>query len=150
MKQTLLLLLTLVVSTMSFNEDFLHITSKYLNLTTDAVMTCINMTSITYEDLMHLDVIEEENLQTDNTALKVGCMFSCFMQTKELMINAHIDTNKMKEVTSSKCKSPEEVALRFQILDTCSERVRNMTNECKVSLNFILCLMNEVQRLLGE
>ncbi|XP_011145652.1 uncharacterized protein LOC105186867 [Harpegnathos saltator] len=152
MKGPILLLFTIVAATMSFDINYIHNIISITNLTMEEFLSCINKTHIRFEDIMHVDAIIEDNLEIDfdDVALKVGCLFNCIFEKKEIMTGAHINVNKIKEIMRT-IIGEEEHNLKildphFQILDTCSNWVKSIINKCEVSLKFMTCGAHKSQR----
>ncbi|XP_032679943.1 pheromone-binding protein Gp-9-like isoform X2 [Odontomachus brunneus] len=148
MKRTLLLFFTLIVATMSF-EDIAERIASSLEMTREEVQTCFHKTNATL-DLMQIDEISEDRLQTmdfDNSAVKIGCFFACLGQKKGVMTGARVNVDYIKQFISSHKKArPNQLTRAFKILDTCADQVRSKTNECEVSLKYILCFIYKMER----
>uniref|UniRef100_A0A348G656 Pheromone binding protein 4 n=1 Tax=Odontomachus monticola TaxID=613454 RepID=A0A348G656_ODOMO len=154
MKRTLLLILTLVVSAMSI-EDIAEKMAIDLEMTRAEVQTCFDKTNVTLEDLMQVGKIMNDDLQTvdfDDSALRAGCFFKCLCHKKGAMTGARVNVDRIKGIIRSVLKKEARptleanlVAKLFQVLDTCVNRVNSITNECEVSLKYILCCGKEMK-----
>ncbi|XP_025153838.1 uncharacterized protein LOC105186868 isoform X2 [Harpegnathos saltator] len=122
MKGTILLLFTIIAVTMS--EDYVGRLMNIAKLKREKVLECMNKTHVTIEDFEHFDrvLIDKLVVDFDNVVLKVGCLFSCIFQEKEVMTGAHIDIDKIKDMLRSKFRRDDtkQLDVRLQLLDTCS------------------------------
>ncbi|XP_032689799.1 pheromone-binding protein Gp-9-like isoform X2 [Odontomachus brunneus] len=149
MKQTLLFFFTLIVAvnTMSF-EDIAERIASTLEVMREEVQTCFHKTNATLEDLMRVDELIYENrlqiIDFDASALKAGCFFACLCQKKGVMTGARVNMDHIKKMIHSNKARPNQLAKVFQILDFCANQVRSKTNECEVSLKYILCVVNKM------
>ncbi|XP_032689807.1 pheromone-binding protein Gp-9-like isoform X2 [Odontomachus brunneus] len=119
-------------------------------MTKEEVQTCFNKANVTLDDLMKIDEISEDRLQTmdfDDSALKAGCFFACLYQKKAMIIGAPVNMDQIKEIIhSDKGIEPNLLAKILQIHDTCANQVKSITNECKKILKYILCSRYEMER----
>ncbi|XP_011145650.1 pheromone-binding protein Gp-9 isoform X2 [Harpegnathos saltator] len=150
MKRSLALLLIFVIPTIISADDFVEKLAEMLSLTQEDVQKCIEKTGTTQDDIMHFDQIVTDNLQTvdfDEKAKRLGCFFSCLGQKMGIMTDGHLNVDKMKQIIRSKVKNPEKLAVGYRILDICNDQVRSKTNECEISIRFLLCMADETERL---
>ncbi|XP_014467299.1 PREDICTED: pheromone-binding protein Gp-9-like [Dinoponera quadriceps] len=148
MKLTLLFFFTLVASVVTmnedFDEDFVEFLASVINMTKEETQICVNKSSVTIEDMMHFDQVLTDDLRTidfDDKLLKIGCLVACICQKKEMMTGAHVNINKLKEMIrpDSKEFASDKLVRDYQVLDKCADYVKNMTDECEVSLKFFMC-----------
>ncbi|KAL6438859.1 hypothetical protein ACFW04_003737 [Cataglyphis niger] len=120
------------------------------------VQICINKTyvntSLIKEDLMRLDQLVDDNIETidiDKSVLKVGCLGACLLQKKELMSSIYINKIKLKEFINS-ISDYHYKSEQNRILDICIDRVKSKANECEIIFKLILCIVSEVRRIIRE
>ncbi|XP_032689810.1 uncharacterized protein LOC116853060 isoform X2 [Odontomachus brunneus] len=150
MKLTLLLFFTFVVATMGKNpkdmqyERMVEGIANFLEMTKDEARTCFIEKGITL-DMIKFDTRRRNNLQSPDLHdinLKIGCLFACLGQKKEMMTDAHLNVGKIKKMMDSKDgkPSPEDLAKLYQYVDLCANQVKTITDECKVAATFVLCM----------
>ncbi|XP_011145648.1 pheromone-binding protein Gp-9-like [Harpegnathos saltator] len=152
MKREFAFLIMLVVLTIISAEDFVERLADSLSMTREDIQKCIEKRGTTQEDIMHFDQIVMDNLQTidfDEKALRLGCFLTCLGQKKEIMSGAYINIENIKKILRSKVKEPKPdmIAEFYQVLDMCNDQVRSKTNECEISLKFLVCIIRETRRL---
>ncbi|XP_024891431.1 uncharacterized protein LOC112467178 isoform X1 [Temnothorax curvispinosus] len=102
------------------------------------------------EDLMKMDELVDDDIMTtdiEKSALKVGCLFVCLLQRKDVMSGVHINVEKIKKIMDARMHlNFRLIAMRNQILDTCANHVKSKIDECEVILKFYLCIIAELQR----
>ncbi|XP_024891432.1 uncharacterized protein LOC112467178 isoform X2 [Temnothorax curvispinosus] len=76
------------------------------------------------EDLMKMDELVDDDIMTtdiEKSALKVGCLFVCLLQRKDVMSGVHINVEKIKKIMDARMHlNFRLIAMRNQILDTCA------------------------------
>ncbi|CAL1674296.1 unnamed protein product [Lasius platythorax] len=152
MKQVIFIFYLFIAVTMGFSDDVTEKMASFLSMPKTDVQICINKTYVKIEDLMMLDELVDENVETmdiDKSVLKVGCLFACLLQKKEVMSGAYINLERLKEFLDSQTLHPDHryIVERNRILNTCTDRVKSKTDECEVTLKFILCVTAEAKRL---
>ncbi|XP_020284496.1 pheromone-binding protein Gp-9-like [Pseudomyrmex gracilis] len=146
MQRAIIFVLSLFVAvTIGVEDDFVEGIAQALVLERSDVETCMNKTNVQLEDLENVDKLLISNLQTDEideSALKVGCLFACLAQKKEIMSGARINNDKIKKILDAKMPpnlDPEIIADRDHILDLCADRVKSKINECEVAFRYMIC-----------
>ncbi|XP_070166929.1 pheromone-binding protein Gp-9-like [Polyergus mexicanus] len=137
------------------SDDVTERMAQFLSMSKTDIQICINKTYVKVEDLMRLDQLVDDDIETidiNKSVLKVGCLFACLLQKKKVISDAYINEVKLKEFLNSNMPHAEYrfISERNRILDTCIDRVKSKSEECEVTLKFILCLTAETKRLMGE
>ncbi|RLU22474.1 ObirObp8 [Ooceraea biroi] len=140
-----------ISATMCLSDDLTEKLTELLSMSSTEVQTCLNKSNVKVEDAMRMDRLindSVETVDTDNSVVKVGCLFACLLQRKGIMSGSYINVDKLKELSDSKIILNHKYnALRDRILNTCSDRVRSKTNECDVIIKFVLCIIAEVKKV---
>ncbi|XP_011875638.1 PREDICTED: uncharacterized protein LOC105566333 [Vollenhovia emeryi] len=135
---------------MGLNDDITDKIADSLSMSKTDVEICMNKTNVNINDLMKMDQLVDDDIMTadvEKSALKVGCLFVCLLQKMDLMSGTYINVEKIKNILDSKMRPNHRlIAMRNQILDTCSNRVKSKVDECEVTLKFYLCIIAEVKR----
>ncbi|KAL6267316.1 hypothetical protein P5V15_000391 [Pogonomyrmex californicus] len=150
MKQVIFILSLFTIIILGFTDDVTNRLAELLSMSKIDVEICMNKTSVNINDLMKLDELVDDDIMTkdiNDAALKVGCLFVCLLQKKDIMSGVYINVEKMKKILDIKMHSKNMfryVVMRNRILDTCADRVKSKTDECEVILIFYLCINAEV------
>ncbi|XP_011632254.1 uncharacterized protein LOC105423946 [Pogonomyrmex barbatus] len=156
MKQVIFILSLFTIIILGFTDDVTNRLAELLSMSKIDVEICMNKTSVNINDLMKLDELVDDDIMTkdiNDAALKVGCLFVCLLQKKDIMSGVYINVEKMKKILDIKMHSKNMfryVVMRNRILDTCADRVKSKTDECEVILLFYLCINAEVRRKIIE
>ncbi|XP_029155047.1 uncharacterized protein LOC114928122 [Nylanderia fulva] len=154
MKQVIFIFGLFIAVTMGLSDDVTERMAEFLMLSKTDVQICVNKTSVTIEDLAKLNQLVDDNVETadiDKSVSKVGCFFACLLQKKEIMSGSYINVEKLKEFVdvrynTGRSPNPRHIVARNRIFDTCAEQVKSKTDECEVTIKFILCLILEAKR----
>ncbi|XP_071574702.1 uncharacterized protein [Temnothorax nylanderi] len=96
-----------------------------LSMSKTDVQICFNKTNVNVADLLMMDQLINDDVETpdiNNSALKVGCLFACLLQKKELMVGTYIDIEKVKKELDKKARNDDNISIRNRILDNCIEQ----------------------------
>ncbi|XP_072754111.1 pheromone-binding protein Gp-9-like isoform X2 [Anoplolepis gracilipes] len=146
--QLLFVFCLFLTATIVLSDDFTEGMAQLFSMSKIDVQICINKTDVKIEDFRRMDQLVDDSVETidiDKSALKVGCLFACLFQKKEVMSDAHFNEKRLKDFFISNLiqQKTSKITIVNQICDTCIDRVRSKTEACEVTLRFILCLIVE-------
>ncbi|EZA46642.1 hypothetical protein X777_04036, partial [Ooceraea biroi] len=74
-----------ISATMCLSDDLTEKLTELLSMSSTEVQTCLNKSNVKVEDAMRMDRLindSVETVDTDNSVVKVGCLFACLLQRK--------------------------------------------------------------------
>ncbi|KAG7197362.1 hypothetical protein KM043_018469 [Ampulex compressa] len=127
-------------------EVFVDVIARAMSVPKSEVQKCVDQTGMTVDALTALDSLSDYKAgspEDQEKATRTGCFITCIGHYRQTIEGAKLQVDKIHAITNERMPdNPQRTALH-KTIDECAELVKDETDECAVSRDFHICIINK-------
>ncbi|XP_017795528.1 PREDICTED: uncharacterized protein LOC108576962 [Habropoda laboriosa] len=134
--KNLLVVVCFVLAISVIRGDFID---SYLEASKDQIITCGKEHG--YTEQVPREIFEKD---TQKGADEVSCLRSCVLKSLGMMNDSKFNLEKLNDfIKSVHADQPEKVKPLEKAASECADKVKNISDECKLAFSYIECFLSK-------